>query len=53
LRNKIKADTEANERLGWVDQKDDIAQIPVDDAMQLIAQKGLPAVPPPPAAKKK
>jgi hypothetical protein len=53
LRNKIKADTEANERLGWIDQKDGIAQIPVEGAMKMIAQKGLPAVPPPAAAKKK
>lgn len=53
LRDKIKADTEANERLGWIDQKDGIAQIPVDDAMKLIEKNGLPAVTPPPAEKKK
>ena len=53
LREKIKADTEANERLGWIDQKDGIAQIPVEDAMKLIEQEGLSVVPTPPAAKKK
>lgn len=52
LREKIKADTEANEKLVWIDEKAGIAQIPVSDAMQLIVQKGLPAVAPPPAEKK-
>jgi hypothetical protein len=52
LRNKIKADTEENQKLAWIDQKAGIAQIPVSDAMQLIVQKGLPAVTPPPAEKK-
>jgi hypothetical protein len=52
LRNKIKADTDANQQLAWIDQKSGIAQIPVQDAMQLIVEKGLPAVTPPPAEKK-
>jgi len=52
LRDKIKADTEENQKLGWIDQKAGIAQIPVSDAMQLIVEKGLPAVTPPPAEKK-
>ena len=52
LRDKIKADTEANEKLGWIDEKAGIAQIPVSDAMQLIVEKGLPAVAPLPAEKK-
>jgi hypothetical protein len=52
LRNKIKADTEANNTLQWIDEKAGIAQIPVSDAMQLIVKKGLPAVTPPPAEKK-
>jgi len=52
LRDKIKADTEANEQLGWIDEKAGVAQIPVSDAMKLIVQKGLPAVAPPPAEKK-
>ncbi|MGB7731130.1 MAG: hypothetical protein WBL50_24125 [Candidatus Acidiferrum sp.] len=52
LRDKLKADTDANNKLVWVDQKEGIAQIPVKDAMQLIVEKGLPAVTPPPAEKK-
>ncbi|HXX13775.1 MAG TPA: hypothetical protein VEJ47_02635 [Candidatus Eremiobacteraceae bacterium] len=52
LRDKIKADTDANNKFGWVDQKTGIAQIPVKDAMQLIVDKGLPAVTPAPAEKK-
>lgn len=52
LRDKLKADTEANNKLGWIDEKAGIAEIPVQDAMQLIVEKGLPAVTPPPAEKK-
>jgi hypothetical protein len=52
-RNKLKEDTEANEKLGWIDEKAGIAQIPVKDAMKIIAEKGLPAVAAPPAEKKK
>ncbi len=50
-RDKVQADTEANEKYGWVDQKAGIAQIPVKEAMRIIAQKGLSA--PPPVAEKK
>ena len=50
LRQKIQSDTAANEKLGWIDQNAGIAQIPVEDAMKIIAEKGLPAVSP--AAKK-
>jgi hypothetical protein len=53
LRDKIKADSEANEKLGWIDEKAGIAQIPVEDAMKIIAEKGLPVTPAPPAEKKK
>jgi hypothetical protein len=53
LRNKVKEDTEATEKLGWIDEKAGIAQIPVKDAMKIIAEKGLPAVPTLPAEKKK
>jgi hypothetical protein len=42
LRDKLKADNAANETLGWVDQTTGIAQIPVKDAMKIIAEKGLP-----------
>ena len=52
LRNKVKADTEANEKLGWLDEKAGLAQIPVSDAMKIIAEKGLPVVATPPAEKK-
>jgi hypothetical protein len=52
LREKLKADNNANNRFAWIDQKAGIAQIPVKDAMQLIVEKGLPAVTPPPAEKK-
>lgn len=51
-RDKVKQDTEANNKLSWIDEKAGIAQIPVSDAMKLIAEKGLPAVPAPPAEKK-
>jgi hypothetical protein len=52
MRDKVKEDNEANRKLGWVDQKAGIAQIPVKDAMQLIVEKGLPAITPAPAEKK-
>ncbi len=53
LREKIRQDSEANEKLGWLDEKAGIAQIPVKDAMKLVAEKGLSAAPAPPADKKK
>ncbi|MBS1839860.1 MAG: hypothetical protein JST77_03325 [Acidobacteria bacterium] len=53
LRDKIAADTAENERSGWVDEKADIAKIPVKDAMKIIAEKGLPALPAPAPEKKK
>jgi hypothetical protein len=53
LRDKVKADTEANEKLDWIDKSTGIAQIPVKDAMKIIAEKGLPAVSAPTAEKKK
>ncbi|HEY2457154.1 MAG TPA: hypothetical protein VGI13_07640 [Candidatus Acidoferrum sp.] len=52
LRNKVKADSEANNQLSWIDEKAGVAQIPVSDAMKLIVEKGLPAVTAPPAEKK-
>jgi len=30
---------------GWVDQKADVVRIPIDRAMQLVAQRGLPTTP--------
>ena len=53
LREKVLEDTEANEKAGWIDQNSGIAQIPVEDAMKIIAEKGLPAASTPPAEKKK
>ena len=50
-RDKVRADTEANEKYGWVDQSSGIAQIPVKEAMKMIAENGLPANTP--AEKKK
>ena len=52
LRDKVKADTEANEKLGWLDEKAGLAQIPVSEAMKIIAEKGLPVVATPPAETK-
>jgi hypothetical protein len=51
-RDKWKEDTVANEKFGWVDEKSGIAQIPVADAMKLIVEKGLPALPAAEAEKK-
>jgi len=53
LRNKLAADRAANEKFAWIDQKDGIAQIPVKEAMKIIAEKGLPVVTPAPAVGKK
>lgn len=49
-RNMVKTDTAANNTLRWLDEKNGIAQIPVKDAMELIVEKGLPALAPAPAA---
>ena len=53
LRQKLKADTAANEKLQWIDKNAGIAQIPVADAMKIIEEKGLPAAPAPLAEKKR
>jgi len=52
LRFKLKADLDANERLGWIDKNAGTAQIPVEDAMKIIAEKGLPGAAGPSAEKK-
>ena len=52
LREKLKADNDANEKLEWIDKNAGIAQIPVKDAMKIIAEKGLPSGAAPPAEKK-
>jgi hypothetical protein len=53
MRNKVQADTEANNQFLGIDKNSGIAQIPVSEAMKIIAEKGLPAVPVAPAEKKK
>ena len=53
LREKLKADIEANEKLEWIDKNAGIAQIPVKDAMKNIAEKGLPGATVPPGEKQK
>lgn len=52
LRDKIEEDTRANAKATWIDEKAGIAQIPVKDAIKIIAEKGLPAAPAAPATKK-
>jgi len=42
LRRKNQEDTEANERLEWIDKPGGIAQIPVKDAMKIVAEKDCP-----------
>ncbi len=51
MRDKIHADTKANETFAWVDKDKGIAQIPVAEAMKIIAEKG--AVPAAPAVAEK
>lgn len=54
LREKIDRDTKANETLAWVDKDKGIAQIPVADAMKIIAERSaVPAWPGAAAEKKK
>jgi len=53
LRKKNQEDSEANEKLEWIDKPSGIAQIPVKDAMKIIAERGLSAPPAPVVEKKK
>jgi hypothetical protein len=53
LRAKNREDSEANEKLEWIDRSSGIVQIPVKDAMKIIAEKGLPAAPATAVEKKK
>lgn len=52
-REKLEADRHALEKSGWIDQSAGIAQIPIEDAMRIIAEKGLPNASAPSAEKKK
>ena len=40
LRDKVAADTAANESFSWVDKANGIAKIPVSEAMKIIAEQG-------------
>jgi hypothetical protein len=40
LRDRVAADTAANESIGWVDKANGITKIPVSEAMKLIAEQG-------------
>jgi hypothetical protein len=53
MREKIAADNKANESYGWLDEKAGVAQIPVKEAMKIIAEKGLPGAAPAAPEKKK
>jgi hypothetical protein len=53
LRKKIQDDSEANEKLEWIDRSSGIVQIPVKDAMKIVAEKGLSPAPAVLAEKKK
>ncbi len=53
LRKKNQEDNDANEKLEWIDRPSGIVQIPVKDAMKIVAEKGLSTVPAPPVEKKK
>lgn len=52
-RVKLGADRAALEKAQWLDQNAGVAQIPIEDAMKIIAEKGLPGASPTPAEKKK
>ena len=47
LREKMGKDSEAMHHYEMVDQSSGMAQIPIEDAMKMIVEKGLPGAPPP------
>lgn len=51
LREKIKRDKDANDQLQWLDKNAGIAQIPVEDAMKIVGERGLPVFSGSPAEK--
>jgi len=51
-RLKLETDRGAIEKTGWIDQNTGVAQIPIEDAMRILAEKGLPDASAP-AVKKK
>jgi hypothetical protein len=52
LRQKNREDSEANEKLEWIDRSNGIVQIPVKEAMKIVAEKGLSPAPATPVEKK-
>jgi hypothetical protein len=52
MRDKVAADTAANESVGWVDKANGIAKIPVSEAMKIIAEKSAAASSSPAASAK-
>jgi hypothetical protein len=52
LRKKNQEDSQANEKLEWIDRSSGIVQIPVKDAMKIVAEKGLSTAPAAPVEKK-
>jgi hypothetical protein len=52
-RQKLEADRQALEKTQWLDQSAGIAEIPIEDAMRIIAEKGVPGATPAPSEKKK
>jgi 7-keto-8-aminopelargonate synthetase-like enzyme len=53
LRKKNQEDAEANEKFEWIDRSSGIVQIPVKDAMRIVAEKGLSPAPTTSVEKKK
>ncbi len=53
LRKKNQEDNDANEKLEWIDRSSGIVQIPVKDAMKIVAEKGLSTAPATPVEEKK
>jgi hypothetical protein len=52
LRRKMQEDAKANEKLELLDKNAGVAQIPVKDAMKIIAEKGVTGAPSAPGQKK-
>jgi hypothetical protein len=50
-REKVRADTAANEQYRWIDANSGIAQIPVSEAMKLVVAKGVTGATPAETAK--
>jgi hypothetical protein len=53
MRDKVAADIKANDTYAWVDKEKGIVEIPVSEAMKIIAEKGAVPAPPVVAPEKK